>query len=136
MFPPTIHWYRDDQAARTAEYVDAANFGRTQSLEYLLLNDWDCSRDMPAEEHAKLIRALRADRRLEQLYTSGPTAVLSDTLGGSVSRIRSRPAAGQGEPPPAPKREWRRNRFRKAAVTKTPARPRHPACSQPSRKSC
>ena len=75
MFPPTIYWYRDDHAARTAEYADAANFGRTQKLEYLLLNDWDWARDIRTEEHAKLIGALRKDPRLEQIYTSGPTAV-------------------------------------------------------------
>ena len=75
MFPPTIHWYRDDHAARTAEYADAANFGRTQKLDYLLLNDWDWARDMRAEDHAKLIGALRKDPRLERIYSSGPTAV-------------------------------------------------------------
>jgi len=75
MFPPTIHWYRDDHAARTAEYLDAPNFARTQKLEYILLNDWDWSRDMPAEEHSKLIPALKKDSRLEQLFRSGPTAI-------------------------------------------------------------
>ena len=75
MFPPTIHWYREDHAARTAEYLDAANFARTQKLEYLLLNDWDWSRDMPADEHSKLIGALKQDSRLERIYTSGPTSI-------------------------------------------------------------
>ena len=75
IFPPTIHWYRGDKAAETAEYLDAANFGRTQNLDYLLLNDWDWSRDMLASEHSKLIRALKRDSRLEQIYISGPTSI-------------------------------------------------------------
>lgn len=75
LFPPTIHWYREDQLARTAEYMAIANFGRTQKLDYLLLNDWDWSRDMPAEEHSKLIGALKNDSRLELIFASGPTAV-------------------------------------------------------------
>jgi len=75
MFPPTIHWYREDHTARTSEYLDAANFGRTQKLDYVLLNDWDWSRDMPASEHSTLIRALKQDSRLERIYSSGPTSI-------------------------------------------------------------
>jgi 4-amino-4-deoxy-L-arabinose transferase-like glycosyltransferase len=75
MFPPTIHWYREDQAARTAEYLEAASFARSQHLDYVLLNDWDWSRDMPADEHFKLLRALKRDLRLERIYASGPTAI-------------------------------------------------------------
>ncbi|MFN0102439.1 MAG: hypothetical protein ACKV2U_10170 [Bryobacteraceae bacterium] len=75
LFLPTIHWYREDQAARTADLAEAAVHARAQYLDYFLLNDWDWARDMPAEEHAKLIAALKLDSRIEQIYVSGPTAV-------------------------------------------------------------
>jgi hypothetical protein len=75
LFPTTVSWYRGDNAARTAAYVDAPSFAQSQKLEYLLLNDWDWSADMPAEEHAKIIRQLKDDSRLEKLFASGPSAV-------------------------------------------------------------
>jgi hypothetical protein len=71
----TIHWYREDHTARTADYLAAADLARKNRLEYLVLNDWDFARDMPAAEQEKIIRALHADPRLEQLYASGPTRV-------------------------------------------------------------
>jgi hypothetical protein len=75
LFPPTIFWYREDQPARTAAYIDAPAFGRTQNLGYLLLNAWDWSGDMPAAEHSRMIDLLKHDSRLERIFISGPTAV-------------------------------------------------------------
>ncbi len=71
----TIHWYREDHAARTADYIAAPAYAQKHRLEYLLLNDWDYSRDMPTEEHAKLIQSLRANPSLELLFSSGPSQV-------------------------------------------------------------
>jgi hypothetical protein len=75
LFLPTIHWYREDNTARTADLAAAPAHGRAQKLEYLLLNDWDWSRDMPDGEHTKLIAALRNDPRLELVYHSGSTGI-------------------------------------------------------------
>ncbi len=71
----TIHWYREDHAARTADYLAAPERARQQRLDYFVLNDWDFARDMPAEEQEKIIQALHTDARLEELYASGPTRV-------------------------------------------------------------
>lgn len=75
LFLPTIHWYREDNAARTADLAAAPAHGKALKLEYLLLNEWDWSRDMPSEEHAKLMTTLREDPRLELLFRSGTTGV-------------------------------------------------------------
>ncbi|MBI2688363.1 MAG: hypothetical protein HYX27_18830 [Acidobacteria bacterium] len=75
MILTTIHWYREDHAARTADHAAAPAYARRYGLEYFLLNEWDYARDMPAEEQVKLLRALRSDARLEKLFESGPTAV-------------------------------------------------------------
>ncbi len=71
----TIHWYREDHTARTADHAEAPAYARKHHLDYFLLNDWDYGRDMPAEEQQKLLKALRSDPRLEQLFVSGSTAV-------------------------------------------------------------
>ena len=76
-FPKTIHWYREDLMSATADLASAAEDARKMKLDYLVLNDWDWARDMPAEEHAKLMKQLKNDARLTQLYASGPTAVYS-----------------------------------------------------------
>jgi 4-amino-4-deoxy-L-arabinose transferase-like glycosyltransferase len=77
MFPETIHWYRQDQAAATADLANAAMHARALKLDYLLFNDWDWARDMPAGEHEKLIGELKKDPRLVKLFVAGPTAVFS-----------------------------------------------------------
>lgn len=71
----TIHWYREDHAARTRDHAEAPAYAVKHHLDYFLLNDWDYGRDMPAEEQQKLVKALRADGRLEQVFVSGPTTV-------------------------------------------------------------
>ena len=71
----TIHWYREDHAARTADHAEAPAYARKHHLDYFLLNDWDYGRDMPSEEQQKLLKSLRSDGRLEQLFVSGPTAI-------------------------------------------------------------
>lgn len=72
---PTIDWYREDHAARTAKFAEAAALAKANRLEYLLLNEWDFARDMPAGEHTRLLQALRTDVRLERIFQSGPTAI-------------------------------------------------------------
>ncbi len=71
----TIHWYREDHAARTADHAEAPAYARKHHLDYFLLNDWDYGRDMPNEEQQKLLKSLRADGRLEQIFVSGSTAI-------------------------------------------------------------
>lgn len=75
MILTTIHWYREDHAARTADHAQAPAYAQTHNLDYFVLNDWDYGRDMPAEEQQKLLAALRTDARLELLYSSGTTSV-------------------------------------------------------------
>lgn len=75
IFPPTIYWYRGDQAARAAAYEEAPAFARSQNLQYLLLNDWDWSKEASVEDHQKLVRSLRNDPRLQQIYRTGPTTI-------------------------------------------------------------
>jgi hypothetical protein len=75
VFLPTIHWYRNDQDARTAGFASAARFATERNLGYFLLNDWDYSRDMPSGQHAKLIRTLKQEPRFELLFRDGPTSV-------------------------------------------------------------
>jgi hypothetical protein len=71
----TIHWYREDHAARTADHAEAPAYARRLHLDYFVLNEWDFGRDMPAEEQKRVLRALRTDARLETLFASGPTTV-------------------------------------------------------------
>jgi len=75
MMLTTIHWYREDHEARTADHANAAHHAKAHGVEYFLLNEWDYSRDMPEEEHQKVIKALRSDPRLEMLFQSGPSAI-------------------------------------------------------------
>jgi len=75
MMLTTIHWYREDHEARTADHANAPQHAKLHGAEYFLLNEWDYSRDMPEEEHQKILKALRSDRRLEMLFQSGPSAV-------------------------------------------------------------
>jgi hypothetical protein len=76
-FPKTIHWYRDDQAAATADLMNAADDARELKLDYFVLNDWDWARDMSAPEHSKLIETLKRDARMIKIYASGRTAVFT-----------------------------------------------------------
>lgn len=71
----TIHWYREDFDARTKDHAEAPAYARKFRLDYFLLNDWDYGRDMASEEQEKVIRALKADGRMEAVFTSGPTTV-------------------------------------------------------------
>ena len=71
----TIHWYREDHAARTADHAEAPAYANKLRLDYFVLNEWDFGRDMPAEEQKKVLKSLRSDARLQQLFVSGPTAV-------------------------------------------------------------
>ncbi|MBM3787443.1 MAG: hypothetical protein FJW30_24050 [Acidobacteria bacterium] len=75
MMLTTIHWYRDDHAARTADHARAADHAVQQRLGYFLLSETDFARDMPAEEQKKLYERLTNEPRLELLFKSGPTGV-------------------------------------------------------------
>lgn len=75
MMLTTIHWYRDDHAARTADHADAPEHARPLGLQYFLLNDWDFARDMPADENRKLHERFRNDSRMVEVHRSGPTAI-------------------------------------------------------------
>jgi len=75
MMLTTIHWYREDHAARTADYAEASVHALPLKLEYFLLNDWDFARDMPADENKKLHQKFRSDPRLIEVFRSGSTAI-------------------------------------------------------------
>jgi hypothetical protein len=75
VFQNTIHWYRENHGERTEGYLRGPEYAREQRIGYLLLNEWDYSRDMPAEEQARMLRGLRSDPRLELLFSSGPSAI-------------------------------------------------------------
>ena len=75
VFQNTIHWYRENHGERTEGYLRGPEYAREQGIGYLLLNEWDYSRDMPAEEQARMLRGLRNDSRLELLFASGPSAI-------------------------------------------------------------
>jgi hypothetical protein len=71
----TIHWYRDDQNARAQAYGNAAAYCRRHGLQYIVLNEWDYSRDFPAEVHERILKSMRSDPNLELQFRSGPTAI-------------------------------------------------------------
>ena len=75
MMLTTIHWYRDNHAARTADHANAPEHARSLGLQYFLLNDWDFARDMPADENKKLHENLRTHTRLIEVHRAGPTAI-------------------------------------------------------------
>jgi hypothetical protein len=74
-FVPTIHWYRTDQKALEREYSDAPGYCKRLGIGYILLHDWEYARDLPPETHAAIHRQLRADARLELVFSSGPAAL-------------------------------------------------------------
>ncbi|MFN8814967.1 MAG: ArnT family glycosyltransferase [Acidobacteriota bacterium] len=71
----TVHWYRGDEDARAAAYSDAAQYCKRLGIRYVLLNQWDFSRDLTPEAHDTILRRLPADPRLELVYSSGPSAL-------------------------------------------------------------
>ncbi len=75
VFQNTVHWYRENHTARTEGYLRGPEYAREQGIGYLLLNEWDYSRDMPAEEQARMLKGLRGDSRLELLFSSGESAI-------------------------------------------------------------
>jgi len=75
VFPPTIYWYRGDQAARVASYENSPAFAVSQKLQYVLVSDWDWSKEYTAEYHQKIVRSLQNDPRLEEIHHQGPTTV-------------------------------------------------------------
>ena len=75
VFPPTIYWYRADQSARVASYENSPAFAVSQKLQFLLVNEWDWSKEYTEEYHARMLRSLQNDPRLEEIHREGPTTI-------------------------------------------------------------
>lgn len=71
----TIHWYRSDDAGMERDYGNAAEYCRQRGIGYVLLNEWDYSRDLTPEAHREIQKRLGADGRLERLFSTGRSAL-------------------------------------------------------------
>jgi hypothetical protein len=71
----TAHWYRNDEHTLTMSYSNAADYCKRLGIGYILLNQWDYSRDLTPEAHAEILNRIQTDPRLELLYSSGPSAL-------------------------------------------------------------
>lgn len=71
----TIHWYRSDDAGMERDYGNAAEYCRQRGIGYVLLNEWDYSRDLTPEAHREIQKRLGADGRMERLFSTGRSAL-------------------------------------------------------------